>query len=446
MTPRSSEGKRELGAVDVAIVGAGFAGSALAAALARRGHAIALLDARETYPDEFRAEKMSHRHVAALARLGLAEPVLSAATFFDAIRVARGGRIVERRPVREYGVAYATLVAALREAVPPACWARGRVSAIASAPEHQIVTLDDGRTIAARLVVLATGLGAALLQGVGITRVEVARDHSLAIGFDLACPPGAAAGRALTCHGDAIASRVAYLTLFPIGDRLRANLFVYRRHDDDWCRAFRADPRAALLSAMPGLEAMVEDLTIVGRPVLRPIHLYVSEGHVRDGIVLIGDAFATTCPTGGSGIGKAITDIERLLALLPDWLATTGGIKADAIRRFYEDPVKRAWDAEARRRIRHARAMALDPGLAWAFRRRRNAVVPRLRHWARTRLRWGFGFGGLAPDDPTRLDRRGARKAALRQAHASPDATTGMEPLGGAGFADGAGSWDPKCR
>jgi 2-polyprenyl-6-methoxyphenol hydroxylase-like FAD-dependent oxidoreductase len=392
MAPSSSEGKREAGHLfDVAIVGAGFAGSALAAALARQGYRIAVFDARETYPDEFRAEKMSDRHIAALARLGLAEPVLRVATFFDEILVARRGRIVERRPVREYGVAYAAMVAALRAAVPPACWAGGRVRAIDATAERQVLTLDDGHAVAARLTVVATGLGKTLLGGLGIERVEVARDHSLAIGFDLACPVGAAARRALTYHGHAIANRVAYLTLFPIGDRLRANLFTYHRHDEEWCRAFRADPRGALLSAMPGLDTMVPDMTIVSRPILRPIHLHVSAGHVRDGVVLIGDAFATTCPTGGSGVYKALTDIERLLPHAATWLAAPRGAEADAIHRFYEDPVKRAWDTEARRRIRHARAMALDPGFAWAFRRQRNYIVQRLRHLARTSLAWRFG-------------------------------------------------------
>ena len=32
---------------------------------------------------------------------------------------------------------------------------------------------------------------------------------------------------------------MAYLTLFPIGTRMRANLFVYRSFDDPWLRELR---------------------------------------------------------------------------------------------------------------------------------------------------------------------------------------------------------------
>ena len=70
-------------AVEVAIVGGGLAGSALAAVLARLGRSVALFDLHASYPEVFRAEKLTARQVTALCRLDLAGPVLAVATPID---------------------------------------------------------------------------------------------------------------------------------------------------------------------------------------------------------------------------------------------------------------------------------------------------------------------------------------------------------------------------
>ena len=58
------------------------------------------------------------------------------------------------------------------------------------------------------------------------------------------------------------------------------------------------------------------------------------------GVVLVGDAFATSCPAAGTGTGKVFTDVERLCNVhIPRWLATPG-MGADKIAAFYDDPVK----------------------------------------------------------------------------------------------------------
>lgn len=41
---------------------------------------------------------------------------------------------------------------------------------------------------------------------------------------------------ALTYFSERAEERVAYVTLFPVGNRVRANLFVYREVDDPWLR------------------------------------------------------------------------------------------------------------------------------------------------------------------------------------------------------------------
>ena len=371
---------------DVAIVGGGFAGSALGAVLARRGLRIAICDPHEVHSHDFRAEKLSVDQIEALERLGLAAPALRIATPITHLRIARRGRVVDARPTREFGFDYAGLVGALRREIPADCWNRRRVQAIAGDRGFQTVVLEGGLSLRARLVVLATGLALSLRRSLGLERVAIRESHSLAIGFDLEVN-ASAADCALTCFGERIEDRIGYLTLFPIGERLRANLFVYRLAGDGWARAFRADPAASLNEHMPCLRAMLPPFAVAATPVLRPIDLHAPPTHAIDGVALIGDAYSTTCPAGGGGLRKALTDIERLLTFLPRWLGQPHGVAAADIAAFYSDPVKRVSEANALRTAEVSRAMAIDPGLYWEARRRRNYYGLRVQSWLRLRPR-----------------------------------------------------------
>ena len=52
----------------------------------------------------------------------------------------------------------------------------------------------------------------------------------------------------------------------------------------------------------------------------------------QPGVVLVGDAFAATCPVTGTGTDKVFTDIAQLCNVhIPAWLATEG-MDADKIR------------------------------------------------------------------------------------------------------------------
>ena len=69
----------------------------------------------------------------------------------------------------------------------------------------------------------------------------------------------------------------------------------------------------------------------------KPIANNVSDGRAitevcrKAGVVLIGDAFATSCPAAGTGARKVLTDVERLCNVyVPKWLATPGEQSAPA--------------------------------------------------------------------------------------------------------------------
>jgi hypothetical protein len=56
------------------------------------------------------------------------------------------------------------------------------------------------------------------------------------------------------------------------------------------------------------------------------------------GSVLVGDAFASSCPAAGTGSNKVFTDVERLCNIyIPRWLATDS-MGEEKISAFYDDP------------------------------------------------------------------------------------------------------------
>jgi len=232
------------------------------------------------------------------------------------------------------------------------------------------VKLSNGEEIVARLVVLANGLNIGLRREIGMTREVISECHSISIGFDIA-----PIGRhrfdfsALTYHAERESDRTALLTLFPIGSAMRANLFVYRDMQDPWLRQLRASPQEVLFGLMPGLRKLTGDFEVSEPIRIRPVDLYVTRGHRQAGIVVVGDAFATSCPAAGTGAFKVVTDVERLCNVhVPRWLATPG-MGEEKIAGFYDDKVKRACDRYCVDKAFFLRSFSIDPGFAWRLRR-----------------------------------------------------------------------------
>jgi 2-polyprenyl-6-methoxyphenol hydroxylase-like FAD-dependent oxidoreductase len=219
-------------------------------------------------------------------------------------------------------------------------------------------------------VLLANGLSVSLRDQLGLEREIVSRCHSITIGFTMQ-PRGRSAFEfpALTYYAERPNDCAALITMFPIGSGMRANLFVYREFDDPLLKDMRRHPQETLYHMMPGLRRLAGDFDVEGRVEIRPIDLYVTHGHLQPGIVLAGDAFATSCPAAGTGARKVLTDIERLCNVhIPRWLATPG-MGDDKIAAFYDDPVKRACDEFAAEKARQLKAFSLDTTLSGRLRR-----------------------------------------------------------------------------
>ncbi|HZS64436.1 MAG TPA: NAD(P)/FAD-dependent oxidoreductase [Xanthobacteraceae bacterium] len=367
---------------DVAIVGGGLAGSLAAAMLGRAGIDAVLIDPRTEYPPDFRCEKLDGDQVAILKKTGIAEAVMRAATPDRESWVARFGRLVDKRPGDQLGIFYAPLVNTVRAEIPQqVVFINAKATALATGPEVQTVTTSTGATVRARLIVLANGLNIGLRDSLKLKREILSGCHSISIGFDIH-PVGAPEFKfpALTYYADQPSDRTALLTLFPIGQTMRANLFVYRDMDDPWLQKLRAAPERTLLALMPGLGPIIGNFAVSGHIKIRPVDLYATHGHLQPGIVLVGDAFSTSCPAAGTGARKVLTDVERLCNVyVPRWLATSG-MGVDKIAAFYADPVKQACDRFSLNKAYALRAFSTDPRMRW-----------RARRWIRFAGQYGVG-------------------------------------------------------
>ncbi|TFV42015.1 FAD-dependent monooxygenase [Bradyrhizobium frederickii] len=367
---------------DVAIVGGGLAGSLAAAVLARAGHRVALIDKRAVYPDEFRVEKIGGHQLAMLRKLGFLDALDKVACRYDQVLNIREGKVVDVSVGQAYGFPYADLVAMARSQMPHSSGLIvDEVTAISCSDDVQHLELASGRQVTARLVVLATGMAGALAYKLGIRRRVLAERHSVSFGFTIVRQDGRPFDfEALTCYGERTADGIDYLSLFPVRAGMRANLFMFRDPTDPVMRELRREPEATILRLLPGLRSYLGDFRVTDRVQNWVMDLTVVEGHLRPGIVLIGDAFQTNCPAAGTGVARLLVDVDRLCTeYVPQWLMTAG-MGLEKISQFYADRDKIAADQQSLKMARFRQALTSRNDIGWDVRRRVHFLRRSLTH------------------------------------------------------------------
>ena len=371
---------------DVVIVGAGLAGAATAAALGRQGRRVALVDPRPVSSPAFKAEKIEPDQADLLRRLDLMDEVRRRAAAIPIIQVAYRGRVLRSMAMEQYGILYPHLVNAVREQIPASVEQRSaRVTAVTPMGHAQTVHLDEGDSIAARLVVVACGSASRLYETLGVRYRTVRLAHSLCSGFDIARTDGMPfAFDALTCYPDTTRDRIDYVSLFAIPGRMRANLFAYLEATDPWARALRKEPRLAMAHAFPWLPRLLGDYRVTTKIENRVIDLYVADPQSLDGVVMIGDAMQSVCPSTGTGLSKVLTDVLLLCQeYVPAWLRTAD-LSASRIAQFYRDPRKQACDWNSLEAAQYRRRLATDRSpFGWLRRRKTYAEIALRGHCAR---------------------------------------------------------------
>ncbi len=364
---------------DVLIIGGGLSGALAAAVLGRAGLDVVVVDRHAVYPPDFRAEQLVGKQTKILARLGLLEGIVGGNRPESNAAAACYGKILNRTHSPHYGLRYDEIVNAARSLAVQASFVTGRVARVVAGPDTQSVHLADDDVLTARLVVVATGPNCDdLLATMGIERRMLSGNHSITCGFDVAT-----GFRGIVAYqGERAGDGMDYLVFFPMGNAMRANLFCYRDLGDPWVKRLREEPRHALLDVMPGLERAIGPFAVSGKVQVRPNSIQRADGaEQKPGIVLVGDAYQTPCPSVGMGVVRALADVEALSRLVPSWLSTPG-MGAEKIREFYRDPEKSAIDAEALRTATYRRALCTETGWSWRARRVRIYCT----HWGRALL------------------------------------------------------------
>ena len=340
---------------DVAIVGGGIAGSALATVLAREGLDVVVLERQRAYADRVRGENLHPWGVAEAQRLGLDDVLRDAGGHLvaEAVDYADGDdpQAAEAEPL-PLGHMVDGVPGELNLAHPAACEALAQTAAAQGARvlrgvSHVALTpgarprvayrWNGGAAgeVACRLVVGADGRSSRVRRQAGITLERAAETHLIAgllvdgldldprrnvvaVGEDVwmvTFPQGGGRARVYLCPGTEDPRRYAG----PGGSErfLTASCFDAVPKGQAWAEAAPAGP----------CRTFPADDTWTDRP-------------FAEGVVLIGDAAGYTNPLIGQGLALALRDVRALRDLLRDsavWdpaaFARYGADRAERLRR-----------------------------------------------------------------------------------------------------------------
>lgn len=356
---------------DVLVIGAGLAGSAAAAVLARSGLAVTVIDPYPVFPPLFRAEKIEPDQAALLHSLDLLDSVKQKTRLIREIIHGRAGRVVRRRAIEQFGISYCDIVNQVRAQIPAQVeFKLSRVEKLMADPMRPRVELADGSMYEGRLVVLASGMTGRLYEQLDVRKQMVKEDLSMAFGFMLERTDGQPfAFDAVTYRPASLEHKVGYVTLFRMGNAMRANIFAYWPARDAATKALLREPATTLPRLLPGLEQVIGSYAVQGKIEPFKIDLYRMHDCARPGVVLIGDAYQSVCPSTGMGLSKVLNDVEILCKeCVPRWLAAPS-IPAASVAQFYAHARKSAVDDLALKQALAGRDSVLANSLQWRVRR-----------------------------------------------------------------------------
>ena len=316
---------------DVCIVGAGVAGSTLAAYLGRGGLRVALIDKNWDEPDEIIGELLQPSGVEKLKEMGFND-------VFDGIDAQQiNGYAIylkdephrlsyptneENRSYHGYGFRYGKFVQSLRKLTP----GQDNVTRIEGTARQFLINTagqihgvkvdgtDHGHhEIQATLTVISQGSMSAL-RGDLTKASSDTKGYMLGVVLENCSLP-------FDHHGHVIMADPAPILAYPVGTNKIRVLIDFPRE----LPAMKGEQLTDYLTTtiQPQLPAGLRDSFAVAikgmKPKGKPTHLLASRPILKSGAVLLGDALNMRHPTTGSGMTVALTDVkdlgDRLLAL-----------------------------------------------------------------------------------------------------------------------------------
>ena len=376
---------------DLAIVGGGIAGSALAAVMARDGYKVLLLERSEAFMDRVRGEWIAPWGVVETRRVGL----------YDLLREAGGHHVArhvtydESRDPKASEAHMLPLGIFAPDVAGPLCLGHplhcqtlfdAAIAAGADARRNVAITAlslgdtpslsyaQDGRTVtaSARLIVGADGRTSQVRDAAGIALHQDKPHHWFAGLLIEGADDWADDLQAIGTEGD-----FGFLAFPQGGGRVR----VYGGYALGETGRFKGpDGARRFLDAFAMRSSPDNRYLVAGRPA-GPLHSYVNADAWTDepygpGVVLIGDAAGWNDPIIGLGLSITYRDVRLVIEILKStdlWtsesLAPYGEERRERMRRLrfaagLTSALDMEFDDAAReRRRRHYERVAADPSL-----------------------------------------------------------------------------------
>jgi 2-octaprenyl-3-methyl-6-methoxy-1,4-benzoquinol hydroxylase/2-octaprenylphenol hydroxylase len=344
MNQRSPVGRRRTH--DVAIVGAGMVGAALALALAREGFDVAVVETRA--PAAWRSEDEVDPRVVALAPSSCA--LLESLDAWQMISAARAcafrrmhvwdalapgelefdaaddgtnalGYIVENRLIQH------RLWQALETQARIALHCPARVTQTELDADRRMLAFEDGSRLAARLVVAADGADSPLRELLGLATQN--RDYT-----QRALVAHVATERT---HENTAWQRFlpgATLAFLPLADG-RSSI-VWSAPEAEAARLLALDDAAFCAELGAAFDFRLGRITQCTQRVMFPLRLRLAERYIAPRFALIGDAAHVVHPLAGQGVNLGLRDVDELRSVVIEARAAKRDLAAETGLRRYE--------------------------------------------------------------------------------------------------------------
>ena len=311
-----------------AVIGAGLVGSAAALALARAGLSVALVEPRQAAaPDDswdIRVYAISPDSQALLDALG-AWPGLDAARTQAVYRMDVHGDASGELLLDAYAAGVPRLATILESArLQQALWRAveghgnietvcpANVSDVAWASPHSAIALDNGRVLAAELVVGADGAHSMIRQRAGIEAKATPYGQSgVVANFETEKPHRGTAFQWFRRLRPGCGDIVAYLPL--PGNRMSLVWSTATEHAQELLALGEAEFCRQVEQAG---ESRLGGLRLLTRPAAFPLRLMQTDSPVRAGCALVGDAAHGVHPLAGQGVNLGFGDVAALAEVM----------------------------------------------------------------------------------------------------------------------------------
>ena len=322
---------------EIAVVGAGLAGSVAALALARAGRKVALIAPSSEKADE-RTTALMDQSIRFLERLGLWADIAPSAAPLSIMQIIDGTKRLLRAPAAQframdvglyafgYNIPNRALSGTLDAAVsaePNIIKLEHSVGTLDYNDERAAITLSDGSTITADFVIGADGRKSKTREaaGMGVRRWSYPQS-ALVLNFAHTLPHGNVSTEFHTETGP--------FTQVPLPGSRSSLVWVVKPQEAQRLVELPAEELSRAVEDR--MQSMLGKVTVEGAPQVWPLSSLMADRFGKGRLAVIGEAAHAFPPIGAQGLNLSLRDIIALTELL----AATGDrpIPADAGERF----------------------------------------------------------------------------------------------------------------